>query len=372
MVQDRSRPDLSTNPDMRAGYNQRRLDAEWLTLSAIREMLGIGLKGPGVPTYRESLAVGRVLAPGIFDSDTTLLYDNAEPQLVRQYRQQALAQSEKGNRTIAPIDLVDEDIDKFASLLGTKQETDQLEQRIRILQSTRRQLQEKGYTETNLIIRDVQKAERDLPNPPVEYDSYREYRVTASRGLRLRLLHPDPPEHSIGADLVYEHYWEDRRLARLAVIQYKIWDGERLYFSQSEGLEEQIQKMRKAFCQSDLCQQPHTSRPTSEYRLPCCAAFLRPTRKLQSPDSRLISRGLHLPICMIGQSVRFTSQNNKVLESRRFRSEALSHKVFEELFNIGMVGTGWLTYDDVERLYREHSIITPDETIVLHAQEFTV
>lgn len=47
----------------------------------------------------------------------------------------------------------------------------------------------------------------------------------------MRLLHPDPPEYSLGADLIYETYWEKKKLARIVLIQYKVWDGETLYLS---------------------------------------------------------------------------------------------------------------------------------------------
>ncbi len=42
----------------------------------------------------------------------------------------------------------------------------------------------------------------------------------------------------------------------------------------------------------------------------------------------------------------------------------------EPLFNINMLGSKWLTYEELERFYREHMILKADERIVIHAQEF--
>jgi len=46
--------------------------------------------------------------------------------------------------------------------------------------------------------------------------------------------------------------------------------------------------------------------------------------------------------------------------------------VFEELFNANMLGSKWLTYEELEKLYREHKILEADEHIIIHAQEFGV
>jgi hypothetical protein len=64
-----------------------------------------------------------------------------------------------------------------------------------------------------------------------------------------------------------------------------------------------------------------------------------------------------------------TRNDNPVLRSRDIRSEAITHKIFEELFNTNMLGSRWFTREEVETLYREHSILQPSEHIIIHAQE---
>ena len=67
-----------------------------------------------------------------------------------------------------------------------------------------------------------------------------------------------------------------------------------------------------------------------------------------------------------------TAQGKKKIEKEKIKNQSLSHKVFEEIFNSNMLGSRWLPYDDVEKLYRDHRIIEPEETIVIHAQEFSL
>jgi hypothetical protein len=65
-----------------------------------------------------------------------------------------------------------------------------------------------------------------------------------------------------------------------------------------------------------------------------------------------------------------TGRGNKKIESKVIRSEAVTHKVFEEMFNANLLGSRWLTYEEIETLYRDHKVLEPTERIVLHVQEF--
>lgn len=350
----------------------RRLDVEWVTLNALREMLGIAVKGENSPTYKDALELGAALLPELFDTDTSVIALGQESLLVREYKQRAEAESLLANRDISPLEIVDRDIEQFSRLMQTPGSRDQIRKRISALHNLRDQLRPKHYTENQLIIRDLFKVERDIPVPPIEGDTYRDFRLPNGRGLRIRMIHPDPPEHSIGADLIYETYWEQKRLARFALVQYKIWDGKKILFSQARNLDKQMDRLKEGVCDKNLCNAFEGSARVNAYRLPFCSAFLRPTDELQSADSRLISSGLHIPICAAFRAIEETSQGGKKIERKRVRSEALSHKVFEELFNFNMIGSKWLTYKEVEQLYKEHKILQPDETIILHAQEFKI
>lgn len=245
-----------------------------------------------------------------------------------------------------------------------------LKRRKTILERTRSLLETKKYTENQLILRDIFKAQRHIPVPPIEGDAYREYRLTQDRGLRIRLLHPDPPEHLLGADLIYETYWESKKLVRLAVVQYKIWDGKTLYTSQATNLETQLHKLKTALCDQGMCDAFKGSARETAYRLPFCSAFLRPTDELQQPDSKLISSGLHTPICVISKAWEETRQGGKKIDKKKIRSESLTHKVFEEVYNTNMLGSKWLTYEEVTALYKKHKILNSTESVTIHAQEF--
>ncbi len=364
-------PDFDLSDDSE-DFASNRLQNEWATLSAIREMLGIATKGAVQPTYEQSLAVGKVIAPKIFASNKTIIGKTPENQLVQEYRQKAARLSQIENRKIHPTKIVDKEIEELDPLLMTGGEDNLLRKRRRTLESVKQLLTDKKYTENQLIIRDLFKAERNLPFPPIEGDTYRDFQVSEDRGLRIRMLHPDPSEHLMGADLIYENYWDKKQLMRLALVQYKIWDGQVLYTSQAYNLEDQLTKLKNIFCDNQYCTPFSNSARANAYRLPFCTAFLRPTDALQSPDSRLISSGLHIPICVVSRSWKDTGRGGKKIESKDIRSEALSHTVFEELFNTNMLGSKWLTYTEVEELYKKHKILAPKERIILHAQEFNL
>lgn len=365
--------DLFANPPVAPIANpefDKRLDTEWVTLNAIREMLGISLKGTISPTYNQALNFGRAIAPSIFDSDKSLLGKEKDPPLVEEYKQRADGLSQIRGEMIEPLALLDKDIETHELLARTSGERDQIWRKLQILRNIRPYFLPRNYTENELIIRDMHLVDRNLPFASQATEKVRDYRLPDGRGLRVRLLHPDPPEHSAGADLIYEQYWESRRVVRIALVQYKIWNGRVLYFSQAANVEEQLRKLQSNFCDKDMCKLQKESSRQESYRLPYCLAFLRPTDKLQAPDSRLISSGLHVPVCVVNRNMEDTGRGNKKLESKKFRSEAVTHKVFEELFNANLLGSRWLTYEELEEIYQEHKILQPKERILLHAQEF--
>jgi hypothetical protein len=348
----------------------RRLDIEWAALVAIREMLGITRKGHNSPTYDQSLEVARTLIPGLYDPETSLIGNTREQQIIQEYRERAEAESNIEGRIVEPLDIVNKQISHYNQLLNTGNELELTRKRLHTYEDIRRLLAPKKYSETQLIIRDIQKVERKLPTPPIDHDTYRDFRISDDRGLRIRLLHPDKPEHSTGADLIYEQYWDKKKMGRLALVQYKIWNGKTLYLSQADNLEKQMAKLKTEFCDANLCKAYEGSARLEAYRLPYCSVFLRPTDKLQQPDSRFISSGIHVPICAAIRSMEDTGRGGKKIVSKKVRSEAITHKIFEELFNTNMLGSRWMTYEEIEDLYRKHKILESGERLVIHAQEF--
>lgn len=50
---------------------------------------------------------------------------------------------------------------------------------------------------------------------------------------------------------------------------------------------------------------------------------------------------------------------------------SLSTELFEELFNRGKIGSKELTFDELQELYEDASVIDSNDTVVIYAQEFS-
>jgi hypothetical protein len=353
-------------------FDPERLDVEWAGLNALRELLRIAAKGLVTPTYIQTLLLGEDLAPEIFGPSSSLIGNALEPTLVREYRQVAEAESQISNRQITPEEVIDRDIENLERLLTAQAPKDRIRRRLDKLHSARRYLHDEALSENQIITRDVFKVERpELPSPPIDTNTYREYRLPYGRGLRIRMLHPEKPEHATGADLVYEISSEKYRKARLALVQYKIWDGDVLYLS-DERVAAQLARLKSVTCDENLCECDKPNGQELVYRLPCCAAFLRPTNRLQSPNARLISKGLHIPLCIVNAAKTSTGRGGEKLLKKAIGDKAVSQRIFEELFNRHMIGSRWLDFEEVETFYREKDIMDAKDRLVLHAQEFSL
>lgn len=349
---------------------QRRLDAEWLTLSAVREAIGVALKGTRSPTYVQALDMCKSLLPALFNENVSILVKRQESLGVQKYRQKAEALSTVEDKEVTPLEAVNRDIAEIERLVapGNNRDRSLLERDLNELHEIRRAFQPQRYTEQKLILRDMFKTNRLLPVSKEGAD-YREFSLTDGRVLRIRLLHPDPPEYATGADVIYEHYWDKKKVVRLAAVQYKTWKGKSL--SVSQRLRKQLNKLNSTFCDNHLCEVSATSARRDAYRLPYCTAFLRPTDEIQLPNLQLTSSGYHIPICIVQRLQQSTSRGGSRLPSNMFRSEAITHKIFEEMFNTNMLGSRWLTYEELEKLYQEHRILEAGEHIIIHAQEYS-
>lgn len=356
-----------------------RLNAEWATLVALRDMWGMPLKGSkrGGATYKQAFALGELLIPQLFDPDSSLLNKEKLSPTARKYIQMAEASSQIEQKPVSPVDLLKEDITRFEKLLANETLTldmDLVRKDLHTMQAALRELQKRRATENSLINRDAYQAdyhedERKLPVSE-KGRNYRQFAITAERALRVRVLHPDKPEYATGADLIYENYWDAGtvQLVRFAALQYKVWRNKTLYID--GRAQKQLEKMETTFCGKTFCDEGKDNRRKDTYRLPYCSAFLRPTDELQSEDASLLSTGCYAPICVVKRQQQPTSKGNSVLYSKNIRSEAVTHKVFEEVFNINMMGSRWITYGELEQLYHDTNILEPDEHIIIHAQEF--
>src|SRR5579859_6049360 len=258
-----------------------RLDAEWVGLIALRDTFGIAVKGDSdrYPTYRATIAIGQVLAPGLYGPETSVLYKEEFSQTARTYIQEAKARSKLEQREVSAVDLMRDEIRKFDALLATEtapNELNMLRKRIDQLRDALEEVLEVKNTENMLIFRDAYQVERDLPVSHKGRD-YREFRISDKRALRIRVLHPDKAEHATGADLSYESYWDTagKLLVRLAAVQYKLWHDKSLFID--PRMQEQLDKLNLALCERGMCREDDQNRRPGAYRLPHCSAFLRPS-----------------------------------------------------------------------------------------------
>jgi hypothetical protein len=361
--------DFDVDDDSAIEQAPRRLDVEWAVASAIRDLMGIALKGVQEPTYAAALALGAELVPSLL-GEGSLLGSHAEPPELRLYRERAEAESVVRGTRVTARRLIRREIRALERLLAENPDKPALEKRLRRHQQLLHALTKRVLSEHQAIQRDAFTARHELPVLPIPETGYVDYRLPKGTGLRIRVLHPDRAEAATGADVIYEMYSDRKKTARIAALQYKLWDGRALYFSKASGLGEQLERLDARFCKAGLCATNPEER--ERYRLPACAAFLRPTDRLQSPDARLISSGLHIPVCGVFRCQTWTQRKRPMLERKFFRRECVTHKVFEELFNTGILGSRWLTYAEIEAFYRSAEILNPGEHILLHAQEFAV
>jgi len=343
-------------------------EQQWLLLNAIRQVFGIAERS--IPTYERAAYLSVDLAPDLLSSDSELA-QAYQSETVRLYTERAFARSETA------LQLLDSEIAQLRSEYDkTKPEQRRaIEQQINKLLRARGVLDDTGWTETQAINRDADVPEKDLPISD-KGQGYKEYRLDNDRRLRVRVLHPDPAEGRSGIDVIYETYqdkviineqpFKDR--VRIAALQYKMWDGSALYLSQAKNLEEQIEKMRRVLCQSGLCS--NDSKNATDYRLPYCCAFLRPTDVIQTRRAWQTTRAWHVPICVAEKNFQQTKAGNKVLRASRVYPYALTQSSFLELYNHMMIGSHWMAEETLQDIYRQIGIFDKPDNITIHAQEY--
>lgn len=351
---------------------EQRIDAEWVAISAFRDLLKLATKGDSSKsTYAEALDFGAELYPALLGAESSLLRRASESDTTREYRQRAHLKSQATGTTIQPLELIAPDIAELEQLLAVAKETkekgrvDQLKNRLKTLKSARDQLDPQAHTETQLIGRDAGAFPGGLPSIG-SGRGYRAFELPDGNALRVHLLHPDKAEHISGADVLYERHEPTKEVATLVFVQYKIWEKQTLSLKDSR-LQAQLAKLRSLVCDGRFCSHDEELPP---YRFPHCAAFLRPTDKLQRPDQKLISSGEHLPICRINQCEKINRFGTPVIDYQGIRSTSVSGTAFEYIFSYGKVGSKPVAYHELEDLYSKLRIAADPNQLVVHAQEF--
>jgi hypothetical protein len=141
---------------------QRRLDAEWLSISALREVLGIALKNSQPPTYDRTRGIAEQLLPVLFHRDRSLIARRLESHEINEYRERADARSEIENRQVPLLELLDYDIKELEGLLESKKNMPALRRKLNKLLEMRHGIEQISYVEGDLILRDMSVGE-ELP-----------------------------------------------------------------------------------------------------------------------------------------------------------------------------------------------------------------
>ncbi len=84
----------------------------------------------------------------------------------------------------------------------------------------------KPHTEHNLIFRDAYNVDRKLPELTKGH-AHKDFQLPDDKVLRLRVLHPDRPEHITGADIIYERHDLKSNKVSFISVQYKIWEDKK-------------------------------------------------------------------------------------------------------------------------------------------------
>lgn len=350
-----------------------RINAEWVVLNAIRGVTKIATKGDmSKSTYNNALEFGGEIYPDLLGADASILQRERESDLVKEYRQRARVKSSQLDVKVEALTLLQADISEYRGLIEyekqnkrNKGKVDLLKRRLGVLIEAEKEISPVPHTENQLIFRDAYAVERVVPANG-SGQAYRDFELPDSNILRVRVLHPDKPEHITGADIIYERHSPFKEAASIVVVQYKIWEEKVMYLTDKRMIG-QLDRLRKFTCNGGICK---PSGAENSFRFPCCTAFLRPTDKLQRADQKFISSGEHLPICHIDACKSTGARGAPMLEYKKIQNTSLSSEMFEQLFNKGKIGSRMLSYDELKKLYRENEIAADENTVVIYAQEF--
>ncbi len=350
----------------------QKRDVAFNILVAVRDAISLAQKKSIPPTYESALRITHDLNEDLYNFCSSQLTKKNENDTVKLFKERAEAETLKQGKPITASDLLKVDIKEYRDLLTTpnldKDKTKFLKTHIAGLETALENIKPRRLSEHRILERDFCKIDREHLGAEkfFESDNYVDYKLKNDKFLRLRLLHPDKAEHIIGADLIYEQYDVQTEKVRIAVLQYKTWEDGVLYFSQAGNLEAQMGKLKANLCDKKFCEQPKGLQGKLDYRFPYCCAFLRPTDKMQNPDSKMISHGIHIPIC---SALQIKLDNENKIEKSQIRHSTLTHEVFETLFNHSFIGSRWKPINELQEFYQQRKILEPDQSIKLYAKE---
>lgn len=343
-----------------------RREIAFQSVIGVREAVSIAKKAPQPITYEHSLDFIRDIAPDIYEQITKLLSNKNESDEVKYFKSVAEAKSTYDVK-VTPEELILAAIEEHEVLLENADDKKYIAKRIVQYKSALEYFLPRNLSEHRILNRDFYLADRGgwCSQPIYKDDHYIDYALKNSNILRLRLLHPDNAEAVLGVDLIYEIFDLGNNRVRFCHIQYKTWNTKVLYLN-DERMTNQLSKIESHLCKKGFCKDENGNKNSMGYRLPYCAGFLRPTSKLQTNESKLISTGLYVPICEV-EKIRVS--DNKIT-SQNIESRSISSKNFEDLFNENLIGSRWITIEALDKFYEDNGIKSMTDSVRVHAQEF--
>ena len=359
--------------DLKNVPKEERNDLAFQMVVAMRDTINIAKKKGHKSTYENSIRLFHDFNPELYADIISCLHQRNISDDAKVYIAKAEILSQAGPKTITALEILQTEIDELKKIMdgGDTLDSDKkkvLRNKLGSLEALKKSLKPRALTENRILNRDISRANREDFGAKFinETDFFVDYELADNKYLRIRLLHPDQPEHITGADLVYEQHDEESGKIRILFLQYKIWENGILYFSQHKNLVPQLKKLEKCLCNNNCCEPPENLKNVKEYRFPYCSAFLRPTDKVQQQNEKLVSTGIHIPVCTV---LRMLSEGEDRLEKKYLRLQNLNHEIFEHLFNRGFIGSKWMMQEDVEKFYKENKILDSDETVTFYARE---
>lgn len=351
--------------------DEDRRNLSFHIVSAIREAMNIAKKTTVPITYEQAFDTLYDLNENLYREVVKELPQQNQNETAKLFVARAKLANEVDEITSATNE-IQKEFDNNEILLrrneGDEESKKRLKQRQTTLLAAKKSLQERRVREHRILQRDFSKINReDFGAHFITEDDYKvDYLLDKDSYLRIRLLHPENMEAVTGADLVYEQHNLQTRKIRVMFLQYKIWDENGvMYFSQG-SLEGQLRKMKAVLCDNGFCNRPAHLMDELDYRFPYCSCFLRPTDQFQKDNTKLISSGIHIPVC---SALDMRDKGALTIEKKLMRLQNLNHSLFEPLFNKGFIGSRWLAENELGEFYIRSGIIDSEDALMIYARE---
>jgi hypothetical protein len=335
-----------------------RIDIEWLIYNAIREGTALSLGSIESVGHQDTLRFAQRLAPNLFASSDSHLFRELESTESREVRD--IARATNVSFEVA----LNTEINRYENLVNSNKNEplESLNKRLSRLRKLQSETKSQEYYEGKLIERDARLG-GNLPKLPNNSDGYFDFTLPAGKVMRIRVTHETKIEEINGADLIYEHHDPEKDRVHITAVQYKILINNK-YIQKSQRLKRQLIRLDKCFCQELPCKDNNEEKNKFSFRFPTCTAFLRPTYRLQSSNSRIMSRGFYLPICLVNS----LWENNQEISEQIVGGQVIRQAVFDELFNANLIGSKWIDTKRLDEIYKNQGILRSSETAVVHVR----